>query len=1227
MASTNIQTFPGKVGVSNTNPIHTLDIGSNVYIDDTAQTKLRIIGNIHASGVTVDGTITAIDSENLSVKDPIILLASGSTGTSDTGIIMKRADGDSNVAVFYDEGVGLKIGHTLSTAQDIHISVDSSNSLSTSIYGPVTVAHSSAQALVVQGGAEIADDFKVGASKLFVDVSESNVGIGTDAPLATLDVHGTANVGALTVVSISGDGSALSSIQSSNVSDFASNVGRIGTLETDLTSNVGRIGTLETDLTSNVGRIGTLETDLTSNVGRIETLETDLTSNVGRIGTLETDLTSNVTRITNLESSDMTIGGEKTFSSNLEVGTANLFVDTTTSNVGIGTVSPAYTLDVHGTANVGALMATLTYSNAASNIVTWNSSTNEIIDSGLEKGFTEHPVAAMTGYHTYVEGHGTYEASASSSSPTYYPWQAFDHVAGSETRWSIASPQNKYNVTTGEWDQTAISAYPNIYTSDVGGTRYAGHWLQIKLPYAITLSHSNVHPTNGFGLDRAPKDGVILGSNDGEYWYKLTEFSGKTYSNNTWTRIDVNATTPYQYYRMCITKVVGGTYGSYTELTEWRLFAEKDVTKFENVHISGDLSSETLQTGYIKWPRKPLKANESEGYVASASSAPSFDVFTLYNEILVGAGTEYWSTNVTYTNGVHDNTVSTTDINGVVHYGEWAQIQLPTEVALSFLKVYPRRYGTDLWPLQRVPSAGSILGSNDGTTWKNIQRFSGVTYTLESTVSGEKIDVHASETYKYYRLVCTTLSGVTSAADRVDMMELQLFEAATGVGGAPTSAKLQVHGSLGLAKGSSLYAGDSVVAEFPKHDRPLTKYPEIVLTSAASYAYQEGYKVQRSSENSSNPAYNLFDGNIVTRWLARTSAGDSYNASSPYEYTGSNDITTTDGTAHEGAWVRLELPKKIRLAYTKIIDNTEPPTRTPGKVTFLGSNNDTDWHFIKEFSGMSPDVREYTYHINETTYYKHYAFVVKNISDGDAGIDLGEWELYGTEEGDESVDVVHRSVPNKPGQQQLAVYWDANDSNSYSFADSSNVYDLSGSGVTGVITGTNGFDAEYNAWVFDGSDIRSTVNTFSGDQPHTMSVWVYISNALTTADGYISILAPNTGETIDEVSSIRFQNDGFNMQSWGNDIQMYNLGIQKERWYHLTAVYDGGGVTTASKRLYINSVQEIRISTDATSGNTINFTNTTLSLGSRVDGTGVTFKRFHRQLPPLLQGPQRRPSP
>jgi len=82
-----------------------------------------------------------------------------------------------------------------------------------------------------------------------------------------------------------------------------------------------------------------------------------LGSNVTRIETLETDLGSNVTRITNLESGDMTIDGEKTFSSNLEVGTANLFVDTTTGNVGIGTVSPSVNLQIHGTSSVSLTTA------------------------------------------------------------------------------------------------------------------------------------------------------------------------------------------------------------------------------------------------------------------------------------------------------------------------------------------------------------------------------------------------------------------------------------------------------------------------------------------------------------------------------------------------------------------------------------------------------------------------------------------------------------------------------------------------------------------------------------------------------------------------------------------------------------------------------------------------------------------------------------------------------
>jgi len=46
------------------------------------------------------------------------------------------------------------------------------------------------------------------------------------------------------------------------------------------------------------------------------------------------------------------LSGDVVISSNLEVGTANLFVDTTTSNVGINTNTPGYTLDVAGDINL-----------------------------------------------------------------------------------------------------------------------------------------------------------------------------------------------------------------------------------------------------------------------------------------------------------------------------------------------------------------------------------------------------------------------------------------------------------------------------------------------------------------------------------------------------------------------------------------------------------------------------------------------------------------------------------------------------------------------------------------------------------------------------------------------------------------------------------------------------------------------------------------------------------
>jgi hypothetical protein len=796
--------------------------------------------------------------------------------------------------------------------------------------------------------------------------------------------------------------------------------------------------------------------------------------------------------------------------------------------------------------------------------------------SGLDVGYTEHPVEPMRDFRTYVEGHGTYEASASSydvNNPTE-PWYAFDYGT---------TPPNRWSTSAANYDTSGIYA-GNVTSTDIGGTRHLGEWLQIKLPYDITLSKIKLLTTTSL-MSRAVTGGTILGSNDGTNWYVITTFSGLSHTQGEYATADINATTPYMYYRLVVKNVATGLAGNRPDIAEWRLFAEKPVTRMENVHISGELSSETLQTGYIKWPKVALRGEESEGYKVKYSSKFSGkEPYKAFNNSLE-IGDDAWITDYNYTSGVANTGASDPQMNGI--YGDWLELECPHKFNVSYIQFY-NRDGTNY----RSPKKGRFYGSNDGITFTQLLAWENL--TIPNNDDPTKLNINATDAYKIYRIQIEEMVG---PGDHAAIAELQLFEAATGVGAAPTSAKLQVAGSLGMAKGSELFAGDDVVMELPRHDRPLVKYPEV-----ASGLRDGGYVASASSYYNINnyPPYEAFNGVYGTEldmWI-----------SSNYTYLSDGTADTSNCATFNGVYgeyLSLSMPKKIKLEKIRVHSRNNPgSSQSPENGRIYGSNDNSTWTQIGTYTGLNMLHNDYrTIIVNASEYYKDYTFQIEKMKQfGTATYTcIAELEYHGTEEGDTSVDVVHRSIPNKPSPQHLAVYWDAADSNSYSFADSSNVYDLSGSGVTGTITGTNGFDAEYNAWVFDGSGdyVQGTTSIGTGDVAHTWSLWAINLTPSSTQYGYLCGFGTAGSGTM---SGFMLRNgDRLEFTMYGTYLVVDENfpSTDTTQWKHIVGVYRGGGWNATNNDVYIDGE---RVSLSGSGTTALSITGTDINIGSSPGG-------------------------
>src|SRR5210317_419360 len=514
MVRTDLQEFVGDVHV-----LSNLQVGSNLFANDLAANVLTVDGSIGSTFFIGDGGLLS----NIATTLNEIVANPGGNAVSNTLVFESGADATSNTAIVTLSNVGISISNTEPTGE-FQFAVGSNIFVNTHASNVLTVVGAIGSDLFIGDGGLLSNI----ATTLDQIVDQGNTVSNTIQLISGADV--TSDTGLVTHKDVG-----ISVSNTEPTGEFQFGVGS-NLLVNVYSSNVLAI---EGNVNAQKMTLGTITVTSAYGLNHV-TAQGSVTGDTISLTNATTGLTAD---------SNIVVGGNVTAetvitSANVEVGdrlkfASNVFVDD------------------------------LRVADVAANLVTYDKTTGELMDSGglfanKLAVVSVQPPSALSANTTTIAKHGTYTVTTSGLAEYSNAWNAFD--GDSAVEWT--SP-----VTYGEGDGV-YSGTSNLFAGNYiqTGVSSAGEWLAIEFPYKTTLRHMKLTPPAT--ATSYPTSANVYATNDSLTWTEVVNWSdvnpGDQQSNVQ--TIIVNATESFKKYAMVVTKAVGTT--TSVALAKWDLFTE-----------------------------------------------------------------------------------------------------------------------------------------------------------------------------------------------------------------------------------------------------------------------------------------------------------------------------------------------------------------------------------------------------------------------------------------------------------------------------------------------------------------------------------------------------------------------------------------------------------------------------------------------------------------------------